>query len=313
MIAKAANAAALDTLAVVPTRNGSATTSPMASSTPTNCARRTSGNRFNSRGTGRICSAFRQVDVVSSSARVPLLRRNSSVATITAPSAAGTARSESGISTSPRTDVEFFHVTAWMSTPTASADTTTVGRSLSRPSNSAVRPPSNTVSPNAPAMGNPNNPADRNSEMNERDAAIAQTYVWMRLTGMPSSSARSADSAEARMAMPTLVYRRIAPTASIAAGASTQAMTNCERNGRPPTVSVQSKGYTLAGSGSKTGSLFHNSEGIHTAATARIWATPMVATVVTSLGAAKNRRMIASSTTPPTNRAVAMPPRRTNR
>ena len=43
--------------------------------------------------------------------------------------------------------------------------------------------------------------------MNDSTAATAHTTVWSRLTGTPSSAARSARSALARMAMPMLVQR----------------------------------------------------------------------------------------------------------
>ena len=63
------------------------------------------------------------------------------------------------------------------------------------------------VGPRAEPMGRPMMPARRKMATVESTVATIHTTVWMRFTGTPSSAARSALSALARMAMPKSVYR----------------------------------------------------------------------------------------------------------
>ena len=61
----------------------------------------------------------------------------------------------------------------------------------------------------------------RSTARPDSPAAITHTNVPMRLTGTPSSAARSADSADARTAMPTRVKRKNATRPSVTSGTTT--------------------------------------------------------------------------------------------
>ena len=74
-----------------------------------------------------------------------------------------------------------------------------------RPMTAAASARSSSAGPERGADGHA---LDRQAQQHarpDRPAAITHTSVLMRLTGMPSSAARSADSADARTAMPTRV------------------------------------------------------------------------------------------------------------
>ena len=83
---------------------------------------------------------------------------------------------------------------------------------------------------------------------------MIQTSVPMRLTGMPSSAARSADSADARTAMPMRVRRKNAPSASATIG-TTMRISRCEpRKTTGSHVNVKSNGTGGCGAVSKSNS-----------------------------------------------------------
>jgi hypothetical protein len=197
----------------------------------------------------------------------------------------------------------WFQRTWLSSSPTARALATIDGRWVKRPRASAARALSSVVSPTGVPSGRPSMPARRYRARNASAAASDHTQVCSRPTGMPSSEARSARSAAARTAMPTLVNRRNAATSSIASGASTQATgkSASKMNGLTWSCHVIGTAMLLV-----SGVLPHR-RGSISAAKASNWASPMVATVRISRGARKNRRTIASSTIAPTTRAAARP------
>ena len=72
-------------------------------------------------------------------------------------------------------------------------------------STAAARARSRRLGPRTAPMETPWMGRRRSTPRPDMPAAMTQTSVWMRLTGTPSRAALSADSAEARTAMPTLV------------------------------------------------------------------------------------------------------------
>ena len=135
--------------------------------------------------------------------------------------------------------------------------------------------------------------------LNARRVATIQTTVCRRLTGMPSRAARSARSADARMAMPTSVRRRKTARAIITSGATIRAATSSAPKISGSMVKRMSQGRSRAWAWGRS----PHRRGRSRAHAPRRVASPMVATVRMSRGASKKRRMMASSTMAPTTTA----------
>src|SRR5205823_11117612 len=78
----------------------------------------------------------------------------------------------------------------------------------------------------------------------EHTAAMTQTTVDTRLTGMPSSEARSSLSADARTAIPNRVKRKNAPSPTITA-ATTTGITKALPRSEEHTSELQSLAYLV--------------------------------------------------------------------
>ena len=93
-----------------------------------------------------------------------------------------------------------------------------------RPSTSAASARSSTPTVSAPNTGKPRMPARKKMAVKASNEATDQTNVCRRLTGTPSNDARSALSALARIATPTLLNRRNSASPTSASGATIIAM-----------------------------------------------------------------------------------------
>ena len=113
-------------------------------------------------------------------------------------------------------------------------------------------------------------------------AAMTHTKVLTRRTGIPRRAARSADSAEARIAIPNLERRKKIVRATATTG-TTSITSRC-----PPlkTTGSQLKVHEI-GSGWGISSR-SNSCGTNSAPASQSWAMPMVATVSTSRASARS-------------------------
>ena len=161
----------------------------------------------------------------------------------------------------------------------------------------------------AEPIGSPIIPARRNSARKASMPAIAHTIVCRFFTGTPSRLARSARSAAARMATPTDVRCRKSPMPRMAIGAITSTRRSLALNTSGSTRKVKSNG----GSMRCDRTFSPNTRGRNRPPNASSWVSPSVATVSTSRGARKKRRMINSSQAAPSATATANPaPNATN-
>ena len=96
----------------------------------------------------------------------------------------------------------------------------------------------------APKTGKPMMPARRKIAMNAINAATDHTSVCSRLTGTPRNAARSALSALARIAMPTLLIRRNIARPTSVNGATIMAITSFASKTTVPIVSSMSNSRT---------------------------------------------------------------------
>ena len=115
------------------------------------------------------------------------------------------------------------------STPREIALSAIAGRFVRLPSMSAASTRRRMPKESADPIGRPMIPARSQIAMKANVVATDQTMVCSRLTGMPRSEARSAPSAAARIAVPSIVPRRNSITATIASGPITQATTYSSR------------------------------------------------------------------------------------
>ena len=188
---------------------GSQTSRPSRSTAPPQRTTRTSGRRAMTFGMGRTSSAACQVDTDSSEVRATPFRRRSSATTIT-PATIG----------SVSAGLDAFQPMPASSTPRATAAAATAAKSVIPPRTRAARMRNRKPKVAAePPIGRPTTPARSQAPVKARTAATIQTTVWIRFTGMPSSAARSARSADARTAMPTSVRCRKNASATIISGA----------------------------------------------------------------------------------------------
>jgi hypothetical protein len=105
------------------------------------------------------------------------------------------------------------HCTDWSMIPSATAAITIVGSRSIPPITAAASARNRIAGPSTVPSGRLPMPARRKTARNASTAAIAQTSVSSRRTGMPSSDARSAFSAVPRTAAPTRVRRNNASRA----------------------------------------------------------------------------------------------------
>ncbi len=148
-------------------------------------------------------------------------------------------------------------------------------------------------------------PARRKMAMKASSEATAQTSVCNRFTGTPSRAARSALSALALMAMPTLLSRRKTARPASASGATIIAMRSFPSNTTVPIENSSSNG--AARRWPRRGKSTPHRRGRRIASALSTCDSPSDATVSSSRGALKNRRITASSTTAPRARAAITP------
>ena len=141
--------------------------------------------------------------------------------------------------------------------------------------------------------------------MKASSEATDQTSVCSRLTGTPSNDARSALSALARIATPTLLNRRNNARPMSASGATIIAIRSLASK---TTVPIENSRWNGAGSRwPSSGKSTPQSRGSRIASAVRSCDRPSDATVISSRGALKKRRMTASSTIAPTASAARIP------
>ena len=141
----------------------------------------------------------------------------------------------------------------------------------------------------------------------ERTAATAQTTVDSRRTGMPSSIARSALAALARIPTPTALRRRNSVMSASTTGTTTSTWTWAPLNSNGATVNSHVERRPEPPDRPPSGPPPPNIDGSVISTPDRIWARPMVATVRTSRGAQKNRWITSRSASAPTSAATRMP------
>ena len=192
--------------------------------------------------------------------------------------------------------------TACSTMPSATAANAIVGSRSMRPMTAAASAGSSSDGPSTVPSESPTIPARRNTARNASNDANIHTTECTRRTGMPSSAARSASSAQARMATPRRVRRNSASPTN-ASGITTSATTSFPPKVNGSTVNERSNGAGKLCGGRPT----PNHPGRSNPSPASSWARPMVATVRISRGDRKNRRITSSSTAAPRTTAAAIP------
>ncbi len=173
-----------------PTQTGAITAAPQPSTTRVVSAPRISGSRLMARGIGRAIAVSCHV-ASPSCARDFEVRCSSRAARITTSS-----------TTSERVGALVFHRVTWSMAPRASAAPHATGSDSIRAMIAAASAGSRIAGP-VPAVGGvPTNGPFRRNVRVASPPPTAHTRRWMRRTGIPSSRARSAFSAAARIAMP---------------------------------------------------------------------------------------------------------------
>ncbi len=281
-----------------------ATMAPTTSTrTPPHLATSTSGKRRSSAGMVRTSSTADQLVAVSCSARVSPTRRTTSARMITTPS---TGYTTFGL-------FPLFQITPCSRTPSATAAAVMAGRLVRRPTIRAVSADASAARLAVLTAGSPTTPARRNSPMKLMTVARDHTSICRVLTGMPRRDARSARSAEARRAAPTIVRRRNTARAMTTSGATTMAMASLAVKSRGPMVKSSLNGactlrlanaFSLPAPVAEFTCFWRNSS---SPITVKSWERPMVATVRMRRGARKKRRMIRTSTSAPTASAATSP------
>ena len=166
--------------------------------------------------------------------------------------------------------------------PSTTAFTPIASRFVIRPSTSAASARSRTPIESAPNTGRPMIPARRKMAMNAISEATDHTSVCSRLTGTPSSAARSALSALARIAMPTLLMRKNIAKPRSVSGATIIAITSFALKTTVPIVSSMSNGG--ARRCPRSGKSSPHARGSRIASPPRSWASPSDATVTIKPG-----------------------------
>ena len=141
--------------------------------------------------------------------------------------------------------------------------------------------------------------------MNAISEATDQTSVCSRLTGTPSSDARSALSALALIATPTLLQRRNTASPMSASGATIIAMRSLASKTTVPIENSRSNG--AASRCPSSGKSTPQSRGSRIAIAVSSCESPSEATVISNRGALKKRRMMPSSMTAPRTSAATTP------
>ncbi len=192
---------------------------------------------------------------------------------------------------------------AWAITPIPIPAKSAVGMLSIRAMTAAVSAKRSTFGPRDPSLGTPTRAVRRKMVSPASPPAITQATVCTRFTGMPSSDARSAFSADARSAIPIRVYRRKAARASTAAMAMPKEKGKSPEKTFVPTLNLND----LNGVGTKEIGCppLPSQIGIFSDRKARPWDTPIVTTVRISRGDFAKRRITRRSTSPP----ITAPPK----
>ena len=203
---------------------------------------------------------------------------------------------------------------ACSTTPRLTAATKMSGRLVMRPITHAASERTRIAGPSTLPRESPSAPARRNTATKASTAAMVHTTSCTRLTGMPSSTARSALSALARTAMPRLVKRKNAARAALQTTTAITAMTwlALKMMGEISKESSKGAGKVCGGVGSSNvpGNALWASRGKARPRATRSCARPRVATVRMRRGALAKRRMMPNCTSAPSPTASSSP--RTN-
>jgi hypothetical protein len=101
-----------------------------------------------------------------------------------------------------------FHTMACSTTPRVTAPAKIIGRLVMPPITQAASARTRMAGPSTEPSGTPITPARMNTATKASTLAMLHTIICTRLTGMPSSAARSKLSALARTAIPVFVTRK---------------------------------------------------------------------------------------------------------
>jgi hypothetical protein len=276
----------------VDSQAGRVSTNATATSASSARAARTSASAPSSGGIGRSSPVVRHVEASSSTRPSPFRRASTRPASTTANS---TASMDAGLTP--------WKVMARSRIPRPTAAAAIVGSLVKRPNTAAARACSRKVGDSTCPIGSPTAPARRNMARKARTDATVHTTVCSRRTGMPSVDARSARSAAPTMAMPTIERLKNAASATSTAGTTSMVSTSLALKIVPPS----SKSHPTGGLSRVSNPSSPNARGSSSAAAVSTCATPMVATVTTSRGAVKKRRMTSISTSAPSTTAAASP------
>ncbi|MCO5316814.1 MAG: hypothetical protein M9942_00080 [Microthrixaceae bacterium] len=197
--------------------------------------------------------------------------------------------------------VSVFQRSVCSTTPIAIAAAKATGMDSMRAMIAAARAGSSSAGPRVTDGAMPRLGARSTSVSAANRPASAQTSVVSRRTGMPSRRARSVFSAAARMPWPArlrCMNHARAPTTTGTTARGNRSLPS-RITGPSCTVSADSgvsKGATIRGTSPKARSASSSSMPPNS------WASPIVATVSTNLGAFAKRLITASSTRAPTAR-----------
>ena len=195
-----------------------------------------------------------------------------------------------------------FHRTIWSKTPRATPAAKAFGSDAMPDTTAAASAGSSSAGPAAASIGRPCPGARSTTVRAANPPTMAHTIVESRRTGIPSSSARSVFSAMARTARPSSVRSRNQLRA-----ASTTGTTATMSRSLPVSTSGWISTCTSVSGVRNDGTRGDrpNSIGTSISAPPRTWASPMVATVNTSLDAVAKRRITSRSTTIPVTTPAA--------
>ena len=192
---------------------------------------------------------------------------------------------------------------AWSTIPSPMAAAAMVVKRSNRPNTAAASACTRNVGGRTSPIGRPTAPARRNMPRNASSEATTHTTVCSRFTGMPSVKARSARSADPRIATPTRERCRNSAMAKRQMGTTIIVSTSLALKLVPPISKLASNG----GASRVPNDWSPKARGRNSPAPASSWARPIVATVSTRRGDEKNRRMMRVSTSTPRTSAAARP------
>ena len=197
-----------------------------------------------------------------------------------------------------------FHRTSWSSTPIATPATNAPDSDVMPVTTAAASAGSRTVGPDVTSSAMPSLGTRIVTVRAARPPAIDHSSIDRRLTGMPSSRARSMLSAMPRTAMPASVRSRNQVSAASTTGTTARSARSLPLN----STGSNSNLWRLSGVLSElTIGWPPSRSGRKIAAPPRAWARPTVATVSTRRGAVANRRMTKRSTSAPIATPTATP------